>query len=197
MKYISSACYMNINISWIILKSSSFHHHSSICTLCTFWERSGFSHSQNTVCCSAIICSQHFLPQDNDLDPAPASYKSKWSAVIFQKPLSSPFKNKHMLGTSCGVPCLFLHRRLAVSLGEVNHRFQRFPCLPTALLLLSCATVRVMVYTQKHFFVYFSEFLLHTMYQPTVQSQIDSFFLCLETWYRIQLCRVFIAGVKW
>lgn len=103
------------------------------------------------------------MSQESDLDSAPASYKSNWSAVIFQKPLSSS-QNKHILGTCCGVPCLFLHSaRLAVSLGEVNHMFQLFLCIWSALLLLLCATVRVIVYTQKKVSLFISLNLVSTL----------------------------------
>lgn len=89
--------------------------------------------------------------------------------MIFQKQ-----QNKHILGTCCGVHCLFLHSALlAVSLGEMNHMLQLFPYFSSALLLLSFATVRVIVYTRKTI-LYFSEFLLHTMHQ-LVQSPINSF----------------------
>lgn len=58
-----------------------------------------------------------------------------------------PPQNKHILGTCCGVHCLFLHGALlAVSLGEVNHMLRLFPHFSLAILLLSFATVRALLY---------------------------------------------------
>lgn len=122
-----------------------------------------------------LIISVFNMSQEIDSESAPASYKSNLSAVMFQNQLSFP-QSKHYLGTCCGVLCLFLHGAwLAVSLGEVNHKFQLFPCLSSGPLL-SCATVRVIVYThKKRVFVYFYDFLQRTMQRPKIQSQINSF----------------------
>lgn len=144
---------------------------------------------------------QHRLQDasDSDWDPCPAYYKSNWSAVISQGFLSSP-QNKHILGTCCRAPCLFLHSaRLAVSLGKVNHMFELFPrFLSAPLLLRSCATVRAVVYTWKGFPVYFSRISI-AHYALALGPESNKFIValpCLETWYCIELCAAFMVGVK-
>lgn len=104
----------------------------------------------------------------------------------------SPPQNKHILRTCCGVHCLFLRSALlAISLGEVNHVLQLFPCFSSALLLLSFATVRVIVCTWKSVSLFLRISIAHNV--PASPESNKFVLLCLETWYWIQLCRTFIA----
>lgn len=85
-------------------------------------------------------------PPESNRDCASASYKSQPTAMMFQKQLF-PSKNKHILGTCCGVHCLFSQcALLALGLAGVNHMLRLFPHFSLAVLLLSFATVRVLVY---------------------------------------------------
>lgn len=118
-------------------EEEKFFFNCDVMSACSGKHHNAFQEVQRFVSCT---------PPESNRDCASASYKSQATAMMFQKQLF-PSKNKHILGTCCGVHCLFLQcTLLAPGLAEVNHMLRLFPHFSFSVPLPPFATVRVLVY---------------------------------------------------